>query len=1115
MLKQSSELYGFATMLASQDYDELFSFGKYEKKDFDEKFRQFTNPFQILFDMLKNDFDECKGISLRYKELESLKIERDTIISILGDINEWCVEEPKAGRTVRTIHEKISNYNSLAVVMNRVLEQRNIGLSFEKFCRCISRLVSCRNVNQHLKEIKDNNITDTKRKQDEEAIWWTYEQLFNEPKLRKYLPHFVASLYFALGMKNKISYNDDIESLVQLWNEFPNYAELNEENSITKIMDGLSGRSWGYKEQYIDSQGRLKNLISGLKTSSVVTIWGEGGIGKTELVYQALKEIDSNNKLGVKFSNILPFSFKSNLQGEYDDETGGTKSVERIIWSRQPEFHDVIKSLAEASGEWKDLANKDEMNSSALEYLLNNAIIVIIDNTEVIEESEFNYQLQNFISSFVEGSNFETKSRIIITSRVSPGDRHGAHIKMKYLNLEEMTELAIVRANWLYSNFANGRVPDVNLTFHYDGWESLTDYVNSELSRPEKELVGHPLFVFLCVRELMYNNPNKLQFHEVIMKLINVNSPSSKISNLFKYITERSIASINELSEWSTTLIDMIDMEIFSEKQIKESIGKHNGNYNSTDIIGRLLELDIIRILPEEEFENYQFKSEFYAAEMRSKIESLPEYEGKNKKVAKILEQYRVLTTYISERPVTNPAYIILPSRFDLLNNRSIKSFNREWIEVIYKLATASHDLIIDIENSDSIISFMDTQRYKEKLIESLNKYLNCCSKKLCDNFVINPRTNEFKELMKLLTKLEQMRDLRFCETRKIIFSELSANISRVYSVGIHPESLSLIHYLERNLESEDNLSQFPVNIVKLINTMLGKCDTVMERKLFDILSAINIHEDNNRTEILKHCNVICRTLSKSPEYVGLLLETTPTFFEQMSNRDNIQISNLRKFDIFEITPTDNLVVGNSITFTKNETEYIIVKPPSILIANCIITCQVFWIGLNDSASSRIYALYLNHEESISPINELVSNLEVNNAASPIDILSKDDMFKLLQQIVIDARTNVSKLFGETLAAKLREEDYDFSWSQWKISAYPNPKEQKITHIISDLSNNEWRVPRLSAGGFNLHIITSPDSLISNEKIVRPIKPRAKNLSEKTAELRQSLRAKKFQREEE
>ena len=624
-------MYGFATMLASRDYEGLFNFEKCKEEDFDDIIRPFTNPFQILFDILKNDFDITSGISLRFKELESLKFDTDAIVRMLGGNPEWNIEDGKSGSKVRKIHEQISTYSSLEIVMNRVFEQSKINLKFEDFCRCISNLVSCRNINQHLDRTNGFSTVDNEKDiSDRKKVWWTYEQLFDNPDLRKYLPHFISSLYYALGMKDRISNTGAIKSLLKLWEEFPNYAELNEVNSITKIMDSLSGRSWGDKEQYIDLQGRLKISINGLKTSLIVTIWGEGGVGKTELVYQALKEIDANNKFGVKFSNILPFTFKSNLQGEYDDESGGTKSVERGIWSPQPEFHDVVKTLAEASGEWNDLANGVEMHSCAIEYLLNNAIIVVIDNTEVIEESQFNYQLQEFISSFVEGSNFETKSRIIITSRVSPGDRHGAHIKMKYLNLEEMTQLAIARANWLYSNFSNDRIPDVNISFNYDGWDSLTEYVNKELSRPEKDLVGHPLFVFLCVRELMYNNPGKLQFHEVIIKLIEDYSPGSKMFNLFKYITERSIASIAELMLWSKTLMDMIEMEIFSEKEIKDSIKKQNETFSSADIIERLSELDIIRILNSEEFETYQFKSQFYAVNMKTQIESLPGYKSEN-----------------------------------------------------------------------------------------------------------------------------------------------------------------------------------------------------------------------------------------------------------------------------------------------------------------------------------------------------------------------------------------------------------------------------------------------------------------------------------------------------
>jgi len=1051
-------MYGFATMLASRDYEDLFNFEKCNEEDFDDSIRTFTNPFQILFDIIKNDFDSTNGIGLRFKELELLKFDNDTIVKILGGNTEWNVEDVKSGGKVRKIHEQICAYSSLEIVINRVLEQSKINLKFDDFCRCISNLVSCRNVNQHLDILNRASTFDNEKDViDRKKVWWTYGQLFDNPELRKYLPHFIASLYYALGMKEKISNNDAIKSLLKLWEEFPNYAEINEVNSITKIMDSLSGRSWGYKEQYIDLQGRLMTLINGLKTSLIVTIWGEGGVGKTELVYQALKEIDANNKFGVKFSNILPFTFKSNLQGEYDDETGETKPIERGIWSPQPEFHDVVKTLAEASGEWNDLANRVEMHSCAIDYLLNNAIIVVIDNTEVIEESQFNYQLQDFISSFVKGSNFDTKSRIIITSRVSPGDRPGAQIKMKFLNIEEMTQLAIARANWLYSNFSNDRIPDVNISFNYDGWDSLTEYVNKELSRPEKDLVGHPLFVFLCVRELMYNNPGKLQFHEVIIKLIEDYSPGSKMFNLFKYITERSIASINELMLWSKTLMDMIEMEIFSEKEIKDSIKKQNETFSSADIIERLLGLDIIRILNSEEFETYQFKSQFYAVNMKTQIESLPGYKSENKKSIKILEKYRILTTHISERPVKNFAYINLPSRFSTLDNRSIKSFNREWIEVTSKLAIAAHDLILDIGNIDSTISFMDQQKgLKEELIESLSKYLNSCSKKLCENFATNPRTNDFNDLANLLTKLERMEDERFSVTCNSIFLELSANLSRIYSTGIHPASLSLVHYLGRDLKNNGDISQFPVNIVKLINTMILKCDGLVQSKLFEILAAIDIHGEVNKLEILEHCNTICRILSKSPEHIGLLMEgNSPTFFEQMSNINDIQISNLREFDIFEITLPNSFAAG-TITFTKDGTEYIILKNPSKLIKFCSITCQVIWIGLSDSSSRRIYARYISHEELTPPANEIIFNTNINNSENAVELLSKEGMFKLLKGIVKKRKTDASVLFNTTIAIKLKDSGHSFTWGEWKSKNYE--KTQKTADIIKDLSDGNWRV---------------------------------------------------------
>mgnify|MGYP006166740497 CR=1 FL=1 len=271
-----------------------------------------------------------------------------------------------------------------------------------------------------------------------------------------------------------------------------------------------------------------------------------------------------------------------------------------------------------------------------------------------------------------------------------------------------------------------------------------------------------------------------------------------------------------------------------------------------------------------------------------------------------------------------------------------------------------------------------------------------------------------------------------------------------------HPASLSLVHYLGRDLKNNGDISQFPVNIVKLINTMILKCDGLVQSKLFEILAAIDIHGEVNKLEILEHCNIICRILSKSPEHIGLLMEgNSPTFFEQMSNINDIQISNLREFDIFEITLPNSFAAG-TITFTKDGTEYIILKNPSKLIKFCSITCQVIWIGLSDSSSRRIYARYISHEELTPPANEIIFNTNINNSENAVELLSKEGMFKLLKEIVKKRKTDASVLFNTTIAIKLKDSGHSFTWGEWKSKNYE--KTQKTADIIKDLSDGNWRV---------------------------------------------------------
>ena len=57
--------------------------------------------------------------------------------------------------------------------------------------------------------------------------------------------------------------------------------------TIEELLDNNKG--WG-RENYVDNADRVEELKNNLRTSKIITIYGEGGLGKTELVYQTLKE---------------------------------------------------------------------------------------------------------------------------------------------------------------------------------------------------------------------------------------------------------------------------------------------------------------------------------------------------------------------------------------------------------------------------------------------------------------------------------------------------------------------------------------------------------------------------------------------------------------------------------------------------------------------------------------------------------------------------------------------------------------------------------------------------------------------------------------------------------
>ena len=141
----------------------------------------------------------------------------------------------------------------------------------------------------------------------------------------------------------------------------------------------------------------------------MVTIVGEGGLGKTELVYQSLKKIVNDTNYDMTFSRVYPFTFKGDLQQEFCERIG-RKSVNHNGWIPQSEFTQVLTFLAEKSGHWKDKTNVEQRLNSAIKHLVEGSYCIVIDNRNY--QGRIQQDLEGFIDSFLNSCRNDTKSRL-------------------------------------------------------------------------------------------------------------------------------------------------------------------------------------------------------------------------------------------------------------------------------------------------------------------------------------------------------------------------------------------------------------------------------------------------------------------------------------------------------------------------------------------------------------------------------------------------------------------------------------------------------------------------------------------------------------------------------
>ena len=333
----------------------------------------------------------------------------------------------------------------------------------------------------------------------------------------------LATILHVFGM-NDLVWEIPPESVRDIWQNYPTEDPLQlMKNTIQKLLS--NNNKWGVK--YIDNNGRKDQLKQELRGTKIVTIHGEGGFGKTELVYQTLKNSLEDENQTLRFDELLPFTFKGTKQGEYsvespDYRTDANQEGWEPIGKIQQMVRDIGKKLDDARSKNLDKTEIDTWYKLAVEYLVSNNVWLIIDNHEIDKKEE---DLTRLLNEFLQHPDIQqNNSRIIITTRVTPPpSRPGTKIKIMPLSPLEMRQLAQSIAIW---RFQQDKDENIGFPLDYynneDVWKKAAAFIQPKLkSKRHATAAGHPYVVDIAVFKHMFRNPEKKNFEIFLEDIIN------------------------------------------------------------------------------------------------------------------------------------------------------------------------------------------------------------------------------------------------------------------------------------------------------------------------------------------------------------------------------------------------------------------------------------------------------------------------------------------------------------------------------------------------------------------------------------------------------------------
>ena len=315
-------------------------------------------------------------------------------------------------------------------------------------------------------------------------------------------------------------------------------------NSFDHEITGLLGRDKEFKDLFTTLSKVRNNLIA------VVV---PGGIGKTALILQFLKDLSLTPKYSQKVSAIIFCTLKNEILTasgiEVIEAINGMVQIKESILS---DLHSIYENYSFESFE------------DACEKLENEKILICIDNLETL--------LMNSQKEFIDfNESLPLLWRVVVTSRISIdsattvpleplGKRHGISLCRNYFrkrgvqNVEQITLEKIAQM----SNY-NPLAIRLTVDLFIKGVD-----INQSISRSQKDIA---LFSYKNLIESL--NKNSIAILEAIYVLSN--STKVELIEFLNYSNEEISESINELSKTSLIIRSTNDLGIDSYN-LSESI---------------------------------------------------------------------------------------------------------------------------------------------------------------------------------------------------------------------------------------------------------------------------------------------------------------------------------------------------------------------------------------------------------------------------------------------------------------------------------------------------------------------------------------------------------------